>query len=426
MCLHRPRGITEHRGSIVSAPITGPKTYRRHDTAAEQLPENVRRRLERELTSLVTVVDDTGDLISALKPLLPEGWSVRGFKSQVEALASLSVDTPIAVIASMDAKSFDGVGLLREVASTMPDIRRILATERAGASEMLTAVNEIGVHRVIASPLNSDLVAEALEGAYAQRRRELAVEYLLEDARAQNAQLSSARTALEERESHLLHSERLAVLGRLTDGLAAGIEPLLDELSQVVSRLTSDNQDPDHDDLLSIGHDAVESIWDIIEDIGRFTRDDHLELRREPIELGEMVRRTARFASFDRRIRLRTLVVDADPRIQASIDARRVRQVLLNLLRNAADATNEGAKIMVTLRREVDWAEIAVTDEGTGMPQQVLNLVFEEFFSTKGQEGLGLGLALCRSTIVQHGGEITCKTALGVGTTFTVRLPLLD
>jgi signal transduction histidine kinase len=151
-----------------------------------------------------------------------------------------------------------------------------------------------------------------------------------------------------------------------------------------------------------------------------------LELRREPIELGEMVRRTARFASFDRRIRLRTLVVDADPRIQASIDARRVRQVLLNLLRNAADATNEGAKITVTLRREVDWAEIAVTDEGTGMPQQVLNLVFEEFFSTKGQEGLGLGLALCRSTIVQHGGEITCKTALGVGTTFTVRLPLLD
>ena len=138
-----------------------------------------------------------------------------------------------------------------------------------------------------------------------------------------------------------------------------------------------------------------------------------------------MVRRTTRFASYDRRLRLRTLVVDADTSIQASIDARRVRQVLLNLLRNAADATNEGAKITVTLRRDGDWAEIAVTDEGAGMAQAVADLVFEEFFSTKGEEGLGLGLALCRSTIVQHGGEIQCATALGVGTTFTVRLPLL-
>ena len=409
----------------MSGPITGPKTYRRHDTAAERLPENVRRRLERELNCSVTVVDDTGELLAALEPLLPSGWTIRGFTSQMEALASLSVDTPVAVIANMQGKGFDGMGLLREVAGAMPDIRRILATERAGANEMLTAVNEIGVHRVIARPLNSDHVEEALEGAYAQRRRELAVEYLLEDVRAQNAQLASARTALEERESHLLHSERLAVLGRLTDGLAAGIEPLLDELGLVVQRLASGNEDPDHEDLLSIGHDAVESIWDIIEDIGRFTRDDHLELRRKPIELGEMVRRTTRFASFDRRLRLRTLVVDADPTIQASIDARRVRQVLLNLLRNAADATSEGAKITVTLRREEGWAEMSVTDEGAGMPQQVADLVFEEFFSTKGEEGLGLGLALCRSTIVQHGGEITCTTAQGVGTTFTVRLPLL-
>jgi len=262
----------------MSAPITGPKTYRRHDTAAERLPENVRRRLERELNSLVTVVDDTGELIAALEPLLPSGWKIRGFTSQMEALSSLSVDSPIAVIANMHGQTFDGLALLREIASAAPDIRRILATERAGANEMLKAVNEIGVHRVIESPLNSDHLEEALEGAYAQRRRELAVEYLLEDVRAQNAQLASARTALEERESHLLHSERLAVLGRLTDGLAAGIEPLLDELGQVVNRLASDNEDPDHDDLLSIGHDAVESIWDIIEDIGRFTRDDHLEL----------------------------------------------------------------------------------------------------------------------------------------------------
>ena len=316
--------------------------------------------------------------------------------------------------------------MLREVASSNPEVRRILVTERTGASQMLTAVNEIGVHRVLERPLNRAQVEEALEGALAQRRREVAVEYLVEDVRAQNAQLSSAQSALEERESHLLHSERLAVLGRLTDGLAAGIEPLLTELNEIVEQLSSDNDDPDYDDLLSIGHDAVESIWDIIEDIGRFTRSDQMELRREPVELGEMVRRTTRFASYDRRLKQRRLVVNAEASIQASIDARRIRQVLLNLLRNAADATSEGAKITVSLSREGDWAELAVTDEGAGMAQAVADLVFEEFFSTKGEDGLGLGLALCRSTVVQHGGEIRCVTALGVGTTFTVRLPLIS
>ena len=84
----------------MSGPITGPKTYRRHDTAAERLPENVRRRLERELNCSVTVVDDTGELLAALEPLLPSGWTIRGFTSQMEALASLSVDTPVAVIAN--------------------------------------------------------------------------------------------------------------------------------------------------------------------------------------------------------------------------------------------------------------------------------------------------------------------------------------
>jgi signal transduction histidine kinase len=409
----------------MTPPITGPKTYRRHDTAAEGLPENVRRRLERDLLCHVTVVDDTGDLLAVLEPLVPEGWTIHAHRSPIDALANLSTERPVAVIANLSAQSFDGLSFLQEVAGAMPDVRRILATDQAGPSEILRAVNEVGVHRVIGTPLTQDHVEEALEGAYAQRRREMAVEYLLEDLRAQNAQLTSASAALEERESHLLHSERLAVLGRLTDGLAAGIQPLLGELREVVASLTSSEADPDHDDLLGIGHDAVEAIWDIIEDIGRFTRDDTLELRREPTELGELVRRTVRFASFDRRLRMRTLVVEADLAIHLSVDARRIRQVLLNLMRNAADATDEGAKIRITLHREEAWAELKVSDEGAGMPPQVADLVFEEFFSTKGDGGLGLGLALCRSTIVQHGGTIQCETALGLGTTFTVRLPLV-
>lgn len=419
------RGAFQPGAASVSEPITGPKTYRRHDTAAERLPENVRRRLDRELRNHVTAVDDTNEILEVLEGLMPAGWTLETYGSPIDALSSFSTRQPVAVIANLGSSSFDGLTFLQEVAGSMPDVRRILVTNQVGSEEVLRAVNEVGVHRVLGTPLTSDHIEEALEGALAQRRRELAVEYLLEDLRVQNAQLESARTALKDRENHLLHSERLAVLGRLTDGLASGIQPLLGELRDVVAKLAPMDAETEDDDLLAIGHDAVEAIWDIIEDIGRFTRDDSLELRKEPTELGDLVTRTVRFASFDRRLRMRSLVVESETAIQLSVDGRRIRQVLLNLLRNAADATDEGAKIRIALRREGSWAELTVTDEGAGMPTQVADLVFEEFFSTKGEEGLGLGLALCRSTIVQHGGTITCNTALGVGTTFTVRLPLL-
>ena len=142
-------------------PITGPKTYRRHDTAAERLPENVRRRLERELTGLVTVIDDSGELEETLKGVLPEGWKMKSFSAPFQALTSLSADAPIAVVTRVDNQGFDGLGLLREVASSNPEVRRILVTERTGASQMLTAVNEIGVHRVLERPLNRAQVEEA-------------------------------------------------------------------------------------------------------------------------------------------------------------------------------------------------------------------------------------------------------------------------
>jgi len=381
------------------------------------------------------IVDDTGELLKSTTPILPAGWTVEAYDAPLKALTRVNQPALIAVIVNLRSTSFDALNLLQEVASVSPHIRRILSADAAAAGEILRAVNEVGVHRVIGTPLTQDRLHEALEGAYAQRRRELAVEYLLEDLRAKNRQLQSAQAALHERESHLLHSERLAVLGRLTDGLASGIQPLLNELREVVSSLTTAqalgeeaplDEAMMEDDLLGIGHDAVEAVWDIIQDIGRFTRDDQVQLRRESVELGELIERTVRFASFDQRLKLRRLVITSESSVQIKVDARRIRQVLLNLLRNAADATDEGAKISVSLKREEEWAELKVTDEGTGMPPQVADLVFEEFFSTKGDGGLGLGLSLCRSTIMQHGGAISCDTTMGEGTTFSVRLPLLE
>lgn len=111
-----------------------------------------------------------------------------------------------------------------------------------------------------------------------------------------------------------------------------------------------------------------------------------------------------------------------------------LNQVILNLIVNAAHAIAEvvgsspqtKGTISVSTRRDGDWAEIRVTDTGTGIPEAARAHIFNPFFTTKAVgKGTGQGLAIAHSVVVQkHGGSITFETEMGVGTTFIVRLPM--
>jgi PAS domain S-box-containing protein len=111
-----------------------------------------------------------------------------------------------------------------------------------------------------------------------------------------------------------------------------------------------------------------------------------------------------------------------------------LNQVFLNLLINAAHAigdvvkgTEKRGKIGVRTRQEAEWVEIAVADTGTGIPDSVAGNVFDPFFTTKQVgKGTGQGLTLARAIVVEkHGGTLTFETAMGKGTTFFVRLPVI-
>jgi signal transduction histidine kinase len=106
-------------------------------------------------------------------------------------------------------------------------------------------------------------------------------------------------------------------------------------------------------------------------------------------------------------------------------------QVVLNLIVNAAHAiaaksSEAKGRIQVRTRRDAGWADIRVTDSGTGIPEKVRRRIFEPFFTTKEVgKGTGQGLAIARSVVVDKlGGTISFETETGRGTTFIVRLPL--
>ncbi len=113
--------------------------------------------------------------------------------------------------------------------------------------------------------------------------------------------------------------------------------------------------------------------------------------------------------------------------VEANLDPDRARQAVVNLLQNAAqalaEADSEGGEICVSTRVTEGWLEIAVADDGPGIPPEVRERIFEPLFSTR-PFGVGLGLPLVRRIVEQHGGELVVESSPGAGARFTIRLPV--
>jgi two-component system NtrC family sensor kinase len=105
--------------------------------------------------------------------------------------------------------------------------------------------------------------------------------------------------------------------------------------------------------------------------------------------------------------------------------AQQVNQVFMNLMMNAAHAMGESGTLTIRARPAGDAVEVQVSDTGQGIAPENLERLFEPGFTTKGKRvGMGLGLAICQEIIDRHDGQISVQSEVGVGTTFTLRLPL--
>lgn len=146
--------------------------------------------------------------------------------------------------------------------------------------------------------------------------------------------------------------------------------------------------------------------------------------RRRPGSLAEVARsaeRSMRFVPALKNHRLDLVIVD-DPFVV--LDQGAIRDVVINLLRNAGQAIDhDQGHIVLRVEKCDGYGTLQVVDNGPGIPADLLEHIFEEHVTTK-EDGMGVGLAIARATVERHGGELTVHTKVGSGTTFTVQLPL--
>jgi len=196
-------------------------------------------------------------------------------------------------------------------------------------------------------------------------------------------------------------------------------------LASALSRIEKMEPEGARREVLQIGEEIkmdLVRLDEIIEAFLRYARPE--ERAAAPFDLRESCDAAARFVQADLANRDIRLEVDK-PEAPVIVYAPKIHllQVLMNLLLNAADATEPGSRIAVRLSRQKRRAVLEVRDEGSGVPEDQAGQIFDPFFSTK-EGGAGLGLAICRRLVNDAGGDIAYRPASPKGSVFTVVLPL--
>ena len=227
-------------------------------------------------------------------------------------------------------------------------------------------------------------------------------------------------------ETQVRQAERLATIGTVAAGVAHELRNPLASISGSIELLRNDPKDPaDREALMGIVTREVGRLDTLIAELLDYTNPRPRELVR--FDLTELASETLKVFSQDSQFQGVTVRISksSDTRpLEVVADPAKLRQVLWNLLRNAAEAARTGGgHVVVELARSQDQALIDVVDDGPGIPDDAVGRVFDPFFTTR-SGGTGLGLAIVRNIVTEHGGGIDVDTELGKGTTFSVRIPI--
>lgn len=222
---------------------------------------------------------------------------------------------------------------------------------------------------------------------------------------------------MREMEAAVQRDERLAAVGKLAAAMAHEIRNPLASLSGAIQIMKADKPD----ELQEIALREVDRLDALVEEFLDAARPPRLDLLRiEPVDL---VREVLRSFGTDPRYRGVEVELEGEESLGlVPLDAGRVRQVLWNLLLNAAQHMPESGTIVITARRRVGTAELQIRDTGVGIPAEHLGRIFDPFFSTRAG-GTGLGLANVERIIRAHGGSISVYSKPGQGTTFILSFP---
>jgi signal transduction histidine kinase len=398
----------------------------------------------------ILIVDDDEPSAAALARVLDQAGyqACTAITCPIEAVARFSELKPDLVLLDLHMEPLSGIDVLKRInevteARSRPPVLMLTAdTTMEAKHEALAA----GAADFLAKPVDSVEVILRIENHLTSRdlfqRCQLYSEGLerLVDKRTvelqqKTAGLEKAITELRDTQHQIIQQERMHALGTMASGIAHDLNNGLSIILGYGDMLLSDvNQFPtgsnarrELENIVLAGYDNAE----LVKRLGEFYRPRDTREARRAIDLNDVIEEA--LALTTPRWESQANAGGATIRIKKDLGEiskiggmpTELREVMTNLIFNAVDAMPQGGRLCFRTREKRGQVRVQICDSGTGMNEQTRRKCMEPFFTTKGKQGSGLGLAMSHGIIRRHGGCVDIESELGKGTTFSVYLPVL-
>jgi len=228
-------------------------------------------------------------------------------------------------------------------------------------------------------------------------------------------------TRIKELEAENERNRRLSAMGSLVMKIAHEIRNPLGSIELFANMISEDLKEGIHGDYARRISSSVKMLRNTLENMLSFTRG--INPKKAPVCINDLIEEIiGEFQELFSRVG-----IEIDSRIRErlviKLDASLMRQALINLIVNAYQAMPDGGKITIDAFSSGDFIELTIKDTGHGIDSEILDKIFDPFFSTK-DRGTGLGLSITGSIVSAHGGRIEVRSKVGEGTEFAIYLPV--
>lgn len=340
------------------------------------------------------------------------GWH-RGIISEMKKLFAYS---PIVLSREEDSGNLWSVGVTAPMTEVYGIVESLVIRQWliAGVFQLVVFLG-LAVSIYFSLRWSRILQTEVDEKTVDLRRSEAAV-------RRERDTVKESMQKLVETQEKLIRSERFAAIGEAAAYLTHEIKNPLVVIGGFASQIER-SLSPDDENIIKLQtiSEEVRRLESMLTDVRDFTRPSKPKKELKDINLS--IEETLSLLEDN----LKSMGIDYDNFLDYKLppilfDPEQIKQVLINLIKNAAEAMPEG-KITIASRQEGDYIKVSISDTGVGMSAEMVEKIFEPFFTTK-KKGTGLGLAVCHKIIEDHVGELSVESAEGGGTKFTISLPI--
>lgn len=381
--------------------------------------------VENILTRNILIVDDEAPNLDVLEAVLGMDYLVSTAVSGESALEIISKKHIDVIITDQRMPGMTGVDLLERVKLNYRDVAGIVLTGYSDSSAIMDAINRASVFWFLTKPWDSDelmtVVGQAMDHVF-QRR---SIVRLVDILDVRNEELTHALSEIHSAQQKMLHMERLGTMGRLTAGVTHDLRNFLVGLTFLEEDFENHKVEDELKESLQVGIAGVRNLMSTLETMNQFARSEDVGIKKKPLKPADVIRDVVTVLRMDMEFRRRDVHTDvaADvPNVVA--DRRKLTQVMVNLVRNAVQATQPGQRVLMAVEKtEEGGVRFVVEDDGTGIPDELQSSMFDPFVSSKGDGGMGMGLYMARLVLNSHGGSIRYLTGKSGGARFEASLP---